>query len=146
MNGSDMQGYTIEDIQVGMEASFSREITESLVNSFAEITGDYNPVHVDEEYANNTRFKGRIAHGLLTASFLSTVLGTKLPGPGAIYMHQDLVFRAPVRFGEVVVASAKVEKINIHRRVVVLSCKCTVEGKVVLNGEAVMMVPSNAKS
>lgn len=146
MNDCEMRGYTIEELQVGMEASFEREITEDLVNRFAEVSGDINPVHVDEDYANKSRFKGRIAHGLLTASFLSTVLGTKLPGPGAIYMHQDLVFRAPVRFGETVLASVKVEKTNLHRRVVVLSCKCEVDGRVVLQGEAVMMVPSNKKS
>ncbi len=137
-----MRGYGIEELELGMEASFEKEITEDLINQYAELSGDYNPVHTDEAFAKTTRFKGRIAHGLLTGSFISTVLGTKLPGPGCIYLHQDLVFRAPVRIGEVVIASVKVEKVNFHRRVVVLSCKAEVNNRVVLQGEAVMMVPS----
>jgi len=140
-----MRGYGIEELEIGMEASYEREITEELVAQYAELSGDFNPVHMDEEFAKGTRFKGRIAHGLLTASFLSTVLGTKLPGPGSIYLHQDLIFRAPVRFGDVVLSSVKVEKVNLHRRVVVLSCKCEVKGRAVLQGEAVMMVPSYEK-
>lgn len=135
-------GYCVEDLSIGMEASYEREVTEEMVVKFAELSGDTNPVHMDEEFAKNTRFKGRIAHGLLTASFLSTVLGTRLPGPGSIYLHQDLVFRAPVRIGDVVIASVKVEKINWHRRVVTLPCRCTVNGRVVMGGQAVMMVPS----
>ncbi len=138
-------GYTIEDLEIGMEASFEKEITEALIINFAEISGDHNPVHLDEEYAKTTRFKGRIAHGLLTAGFLSTVLGTKLPGPGSIYLHQDLIFRAPVRIGDLVTASVRVEKVNFHRRVVVLSCRCSVKNRVVIGGEAVMMVPSSKK-
>lgn len=134
-------GYYIEDLEIGMEDSFEKEVTEALILAFAEISGDTNPVHVDEDYAKTTRFKGRIAHGILSASFISTVLGTKLPGPGSIYLHQDLVFRAPVRIGDVVTSSVRVEKINFHRRVVTLSCKCTVNNRVVINGEAVMMVP-----
>lgn len=140
------KGYFIEDLSIGMEASYEREVTEDLINKFAEISGDTNPVHVNEAYAKTTRFKGRIAHGLLTASFVSTVLGTMLPGPGCIYLHQDLVFRLPVRIGDVVVSSVKVEKINWHRRVVTLSCQCTVKGRVVMGGEAIMMVPSNENS
>ncbi|GJM03820.1 MAG: (R)-hydratase [Rhodomicrobium sp.] len=135
-------GYLIEDLEVGMEATYEREVTEALIVAFAEVSGDTNPVHLDEEYAKTTRFKGRIAHGLLTASFLSTILGTKLPGEGSIYLHQDLVFRAPVRIGDVVLAGVKVEKINFHRRVVVLSCYAKVRNRTVLQGEAVMMVPS----
>ncbi len=134
-------GYYIEDLEIGMEESFVKEVTEELIIAFAEISGDTNPVHLDEEYAKTTRFKGRIAHGLLTAGFISTVLGTKLPGPGSIYLHQDLIFRAPVRIGDVVTSSVKVEKINFHRRVVTLSCSCSVNNRVVIGGEAVMMVP-----
>ncbi len=139
-------GYFIEDLSIGMEASYEREVTEELVNLFAEVSGDSNPVHMDEEYAKTTRFKGRIAHGLLTASFVSTVLGTQLPGPGCIYLHQDLVFRFPVRFGDTVISSVKVEKINWHRRVVTLACQCTVKGRVVMGGQAMMMVPSRENS
>lgn len=145
MKAVDIQGYCIEELSIGMEASFEREVTEELVAQFAEVSGDRNPVHLDEAYAANTRFKGRIAHGLLTASFISTVLGTKLPGAGSIYLRQDLVFRAPVRFGDVVTTSVKVEKVNWHRRVVTLSCQCEVKGRVVLGGQAVMMVPSCEK-
>ncbi len=139
-------GYFIEDLSIGMEASYEREVTEELVNLFAEVSGDSNPVHMDEEYAKTTRFKGRIAHGLLTASFVSTVLGTQLPGPGCIYLHQDLVFRFPVRFGDTVISSVKVEKINWHGRVVTLACQCTVKGRVVMGGQAMMMVPSRENS
>lgn len=142
MENAVNSGYCIEDLEIGMEASFEKEVTEALINSYAELSGDTNPVHIDEEFAKTTRFKGRIAHGLLSASFLSTVLGTKLPGPGSIYLHQDLVFRAPVRIGDVVIASVKVEKINFHRRVVTLSCSCKVNNRVVIGGEAVMMVPT----
>lgn len=135
-------GFFIEDLSIGMEASYEREVTEALIDKFAEVSGDTNPVHMDDEFAKTTRFKGRIAHGLLTASFVSTVLGTQLPGPGCIYLHQDLVFRYPVRIGDVVIASVKVEKINWHRRVVTLTCQCTVKGRVVMGGQAMMMVPS----
>ncbi len=144
--GSIDEGYFLEDLSIGMEAAYEREITEDLIEKFAEVSGDVNPVHMDEEFAKGTRFKGRIAHGLLTASFVSTVLGTKLPGPGSIYLHQDLVFRAPVRIDDVVTASVKIEKINWHRKVVTLSCKCVVNNRVVMGGQAVMMVPSREKS
>ena len=140
------EGYVIEELSIGMEAAFERRVTEALIDLFAEVSGDTNPVHLDEDYAAKTRFKGRIAHGLLTASFVSTVLGTKLPGAGSIYLHQDLVFRAPVRIDDVVTARVQVTKINWHRRVVTLSCACEVEGRVVMGGQAVMMVPSREKA
>lgn len=142
MENAVVTGYFLEDLSIGMEASYERVVTEDLIIKFAEISGDTNPVHMDEDYAKTTRFKGRIAHGLLTASFVSTVLGTILPGPGCIYLHQDLVFRLPVKIDDTVISSVKIEKINWHRRVVTLSCKCTVNGRVVMGGEAVMMVPS----
>ena len=146
MESDEMRSYYIEDLSIGMEASFEREVSEDLIVKFAQVSGDTNPVHMGEEFAKKTRFKGRIAHGLLTASFVSTVLGTRLPGAGSIYLHQDLVFRAPVRIGDVVTASVKVEKINWHRRVVTLSCSCTVKGRMVMGGQAMMMVPSNEKA
>jgi 3-hydroxybutyryl-CoA dehydratase len=103
-----------------------------------------NPVHLDQEFAKNTMFKGRIAHGMLTASFISTVLGTKLPGPGCIYISQDLRFRAPVRVGDTVRAEVTVSEILRDKKRVVLLTKCTVGDRVVVDGTAVVMVPSRA--
>ena len=93
-------GYDIEDLEVGMSASFAKTITEADIVMFAGVSGDMNPVHLDAEYAEKTVFKGRIAHGMLSAAFISTVLGTKLPGPGTVYLAQSLKFKAPVRIGD----------------------------------------------
>ena len=111
---------------------------------FAGVSGDTNPVHLDDEYAAGTPFKGRIAHGMLTAAFISAVLGTILPGPGAIYMSQSLRFKAPVRPGDTVRARARVTAIDPQRRRVTLETLCTVGGTIVVEGEALVMVPSRA--
>ena len=135
------QGYFFEDLAVGMEGSFAKKINNEDVLAFAELSGDTNPVHLDDAYAAGTMFKQRIAHGFLTASLISTVLGTKLPGPGCIYLSQNLKFRAPVHIGDEVVATAKVTSLDPEKGRAVLATQCAVNGKGVLDGEAVMMVP-----
>src|SRR5437763_13792545 len=125
-----------------MTAIHSKTVTEADVVLFAGISGDINPVHLDNDYARDTMFKGRIAHGMLSASFISTVLGTKLPGPGAIYLSQTLKFKAPVRPGETVVARATITAIDKRR--VTLATTCQIGEIVVIEGEAIVMVPSRA--
>jgi 3-hydroxybutyryl-CoA dehydratase len=139
-NGSLGHGYYFEDLAVGMEASYAKKITNDDVLAFADLSGDTNPVHLNDEFAASTIFKQRIAHGFLTASLLSTVLGTKLPGPGCIYLSQSLKFRAPVRIGDEVVATARITSLDPEKGRAVLACDCAVNGKPVLDGEAVMMV------
>lgn len=138
---SDIKQNFIEDLVVGQSASLSKTVNEADVAGFAEITGDFNPVHVDEDYARGTIFKGRIAHGMLTAGVLSAVLGTELPGPGAIYMSQNMKFRAPVMLGDTIVASVVIEEIIMNKKQVRLSCQCHVGDTLVLDGEARLMVP-----
>lgn len=137
-------GYFLEDLAVGMEASYERQVSEADIVAFSAVSGDSNPVHLDEAYAAATPFKSRIAHGMLTASFISTVLGTRLPGHGSIYLSQSLRFRAPVRIGDVVHATASIVAIDERRRRVTLACTCRVGGEVVLDGEALVLVPSRA--
>jgi len=141
MNG---QGYFLEDLKVGMTASYAKTVTEADVVLFAGISGDTNPVHLNEEFAKETMFQGRIAHGMLSASFISTVLGTKLPGPGAIYLSQNLKFKAPVRPGDTVSATATITDIVPEKKRVVMQTTCSVRNQVVLEGEAVVMVPARS--
>lgn len=131
-----------EDLQLGMEETYAKTVTAEDVSNFAVLSGDTNPLHLDEVYAAGTRFGGRIAHGMLTASFLSTILGTRLPGPGAIYLSQSLNFRAPVRVGETVTARARVVALCETSRRATLECECLVGEKTVVDGEAVVLVPS----
>jgi 3-hydroxybutyryl-CoA dehydratase len=138
-------GYYFEDLAVGMEANYAKTITNDDVLAFAELSGDVNPVHLSDAFASATMFKQRIAHGFLTASLLSTVLGTKLPGPGCIYLSQSLKFRAPVFIGDKVVATAKITSLDPEKGRAVLACDCSVNGKTVLDGEAVMMVSRREK-
>lgn len=138
-------GMYIEDLEAGMTAVFGKTITEADILMFAGVSGDTNPVHLDEQFANDTPFKGRIAHGILTASLISTVIGTKLPGPGCIYMSQSLKFLAPVRAGETVRAVVTVKDVNLERRRVTLETLCLVNGERVVEGEALIMVPCRAK-
>jgi 3-hydroxybutyryl-CoA dehydratase len=139
-----LKGYYIEDIEVGMEAAHERTVTGADIDAFAEISGDRNPVHLDDNFAAKTPFKERIAHGMLTASFISTVLGTKLPGTGAIYLSQTLRFKAPVKIGDCVRAAAKVISLDRDKRRVSLACQASVDDRIVLEGEALVMVPSRA--
>lgn len=138
---SDLMGYTIEDLSVGMTAVFAKTVTEADIVLFAGISGDINPVHLNHEFATETMFEGRIAHGMLTASFISTVIGTKLPGPGAIYLKQSLNFKAPVRAGDTVRARATIREVIPEKRRIVMETVATVADKVVLDGEALIMVP-----
>ncbi len=136
------QGYYIEDLNEGMEASFSKTVTEADIVLFAGVSGDTNPVHIDEEAAKKSVFEGRIAHGMLTASYLSTVLGTRLPGPGCIYLSQSLRFKGPVRIGDTVTAIVRVKEVMMSKKRVILETLCQVKGKDVLDGEATVMVSS----
>lgn len=129
-------------VAVGQTASFSKTITESDVYTFAGLSGDLNPAHINEEYAKNTRFGGRIAHGMLSAGLISAVIGMQLPGPGTIYMGQTLKFLAPVHFGDTVTATVKVLSIDEERHRAVLETTCTnQENALVVSGEAKVLLP-----
>ena len=136
----ELHGYYFEDLSVGMSASFAKTVTESDIVLFAGVTGDLNPVHVNEEFARGTMFEGRIAHGMLSAGFISTVFGTRLPGPGCIYVSQNLRFRAPVRIGDTVTARVTVTELNERKAMATFETVCLVGGKEVVTGEAVLMV------
>ena len=132
----------IEDIEMGMTRYIRKVITDEDIERFAEISTDHNPVHLDDEYARDTIFEGRIAHGMLTAGLISAVIGEQLPGHGTIYMSQNLKFLAPVRPGDLVHAEVKVVDMVIDKRRVKLDCRCEVNGKNVLVGEAIVLAPS----
>ena len=132
----------IEDIEMGMTRYIQKIITDRDIEQFAEISTDHNPVHLDDEYARDTIFEGRIAHGMLTAGLVSAVIGEQLPGHGTIYMSQNLKFLAPVRPGDLVHAEVKVVDMVIDKRRVKLDCRCEVNGKNVLVGEAIVLAPS----
>jgi len=138
-----VQGYDIEDLQSGMTASFAKTVTEADILMFAGVSCDINAVHLNEEYAKTTMFGGRIAHGMLTAGFISAVLANKLPGPGTIYLGQTLKFKAPVRIGDTVTTTVTVREVIVAKKRVILDNVCTVAGKVVLEGESTMMCTSN---
>jgi 3-hydroxybutyryl-CoA dehydratase len=142
MNVMSRQVYHFEDLELGMEASFAKTVSEADILGFSEVTGDKNPVHLDREFAAKTMFKTPIAHGMLTAGYISAVFDMELPGPGAIYVSQTLNFRGPVRAGDRVVAKVRVMELYPAKRRARFECVCTVDGKPVLEGEAVLMVPS----
>ena len=134
-----MNGLTIDELKVGDSAEQSKTVSETDIYLFAGITGDFNPAHVDEEYARRTFFGTRIAHGLLTAGFISAVLGCRLPGPGAVYMRQELSFLGPVRIGDTITARVEVLEIDREKGRARLLTTCdNQEGKRVLNGEALV--------
>ena len=139
------EGYFIEDLKTGQSASFAKTVSEADIVLFAGVSGDTNPVHLDQSFAEKTPFKTRIAHGMLSAGFISTVFGTKLPGPGSIYMSQTLRFKAPVKIGDTVVATCTVTEIIAEKRRAMFSTICKVGETVVIEGEAVIMVPSRNK-
>ena len=139
--GDGIRQADLDLIEVGQKAAVERTFDEAAVRAFAELSGDFNPVHLDAAFAAKTRFGRPIVHGLLTASLISTVVGTRLPGQGSIYVSQSLRFRAPVFVGDTVRAEAEVREVHRERRRVVLDTRCLVEGKVVISGEAVMWVP-----
>lgn len=130
-----------EDLAVGQEASMSRTVGEADIVAYAELSGDYNPVHINPEYAANTIFKERIAHGILSAGYISAIFGMQLPGPGSIYISQTLNFRAPVKIDDVVVTTVKLVELVPEKKRARFETVCTVNGKPVLSGEAVLMVP-----
>lgn len=132
----------IDDLEIGMERSLSKVIGDREIEMFAELSTDHNPVHLDEEYAKNTMFKGRIAHGMLTAGLISAIIGEQLPGHGTVYLKQNLTFTAPVRPDDLVIATVKVVKIDPAKRRVTLECQCSVGDTIVLKGEALVLAPS----
>ncbi|EOC99982.1 MaoC family dehydratase [Caldisalinibacter kiritimatiensis] len=137
-----MKGLTIKELNVGDKASFQKTITETDVYLYAGITGDLNPAHINQEVSEKTMFKGRIAHGMLTAGLISAVLGMKLPGPGTIYLGQELKFTAPVRFGDTIKAEVEVIEKNEEKNRIKLNTVCTNQnGDVVLKGVATVMPP-----
>lgn len=142
---SKLHGYYFEDLEVGMSDVFAKTVTEADIMAFAGMSGDTNPVHLNQDFAATTMFGGRIAHGMLSASFISTVIGTKLPGPGCIYVGQSLRFKAPVRAGDTVVAQCTVTKLIPEKKFIELKTQCLIGDKVVIDGEATIMVPSKAK-
>lgn len=141
---NELNGYDIEDIKVGMSATFAKTITEADIVLFAAVSGDNNAVHINEEFAQTTAFKGRIAHGMLSASVISAAIAGRLPGPGTIYLGQNLRFKAPVRPGDTVHATVTVAELIPDKRRVKLETVCTVAGKVVIEGDAIVMTTSRA--
>ncbi len=134
-------GLYLEDLTVGRTAERTHTVVEADIEAFAAVSGDRNPVHLDEAYAAATAFKGRIAHGMLSAAYISAILGMDLPGPGAIYLSQNLVFKRPVRIGDTVLARATVVAVDGDKARATLKTECLVNGKVVVDGEATVMVP-----
>lgn len=138
-----MKMKTIKDINVGDSESFTKTVTETDVYNFAGVSGDYNPAHVNESYAKETMFKGRIAHGMLSAGFISTVLGTLLPGPGSVYMGQELKFVKPVFFNDTITATCTVTEIIEDKKRIILDTICTnQDGEEVLTGSATIFLPN----
>jgi 3-hydroxybutyryl-CoA dehydratase len=133
--------HAFEDLRPGQSESLMRTVMERDIALFAELSGDANPIHLCDRFAGNTRFGQRIAHGMLTASLISALLGTRLPGPGAIYLSQTLTFLAPVTIGDVVTVRVEVAELVTERRRVRLACECVVDGKAVLEGEAWVAMP-----
>lgn len=133
--------YPIEDIYIGMEVSYSQTITDADIKSFAGISGDNNPVHMSDEYAEQSRFKKRVAHGLMSASYFSALFGTKIPGPGCVYVSQSLFFKKPVYLNDTVTAIVTVKGVNLEKRRVFFKTECKVKNKIVIDGEAELYVP-----
>ena len=142
---NELNGHDFEDLKKGMTATFAKTITEADIVLFAGVSGDNNAVHINEEFAKTTRFGGRIAHGFLTASTISAAVANRLPGPGTIYLSQQLNFRAPVRIGQTVHASVSVSAIDHDRRRVTLDAVCRVGETVVIDGQALVMTTSSTK-
>ncbi len=131
----------IEEIEEDMQVSYSQTITDADVKAFSGISGDKNPIHMDEEYAQNSRYKGRIAHGLMSASYFSALFGTKIPGSGCVYVSQSLKFLRAVYIGDTVTATVIVKSVDLENRRVVFRTLCKVKNKVVIDGEAELYVP-----
>ena len=144
-NSNALQQFFLEDLEVGMARSLSKLVTAEDVDAFARVTGDCNPIHLDDDYAATaTPFGARIAHGMLTAGILSALFGTQFPGLGCIYMNQTLKFKAPVFLDSLVTATATVAEIDTEKARVTFDCVCTVGDKVVLDGQALLLVPKRS--
>lgn len=130
----------IEDFFVGQSAELTRVVDDATVRAFAEVSGDHNPLHLDEDFARRTPYRGRIAHGALIASYLSALLGNELPGPGSIFVSMDLAFQHPVRIGDTVVSRAEIVSIDLKTRMVGLACSCRVGDREVMASKASVMV------
>lgn len=139
-----MSGLFLEDLSVGQSAELTRTVEEKDVVAFADVSGDHNPVHLDEAFAATTPFKTRIAHGMLSGAYISALIAGKLPGPGAIYLSQNLVFKRPVKLGDEVTVKVTITAIDEAKARVTLATVCTVGGKTVVDGEAVIMAPRKA--
>ncbi len=144
MPNKELHGYYFEDMKEGMTNVYGKTVSDADIILFSGVSGDINPVHLNHEFACESVFEGRIAHGMLTASFISTVIGTKMPGPGCIYVNQNLRFKAPVKSGDTVIARVTVTKVIPEKKFVELKTICTVGEKVVIDGEATVMVPSES--
>lgn len=143
---SDFEGYGINELEVGQSAEITRLVDDNTVQQFAEVSGDFNPLHMDEAYAARSPFRGRIAHGALVASFISCVLGNHLPGPGAVFAGMTMRFERPVRIGDTVIARATVTEVDIKARRVKLACVCEVEGQTCMEADAEVIVRKRRKS
>ncbi len=139
----ELHGYFIDDLQVGMTDVYVRTVTETDVVQYSQISGDDNPIHMNEEFAKQTIFNGRIAHGMLTCGYISALLGTKLPGPGCAYINQNLNFLAPVRVGDTVQTRVTVKEIIKGANNVICEIVCSIEDIVVIDGTATLWVPDN---
>ena len=142
---NEIGGYEFEELRVGMSATYAKTITEADIVLFAAVSGDNNAIHTNEEFAATTIFKGRIAHGMLSASVISAALANKLPGPGAIYMSQNLRFRTPVRAGDTVRATVTVKELIPEKHRVLLGTCCTVRDEVVIEGDALVALPASSR-
>lgn len=141
MKNMTLSSIPIEDINVGMSMSYSRTINDRDIRLFAELSGDNNPVHLDEKYAESSRFKKRIAHGLMSAGFFSALFGTKIPGVGCVYVAQSLKFKRPVYIDDNVTATVTVTSLDLKNRRVFFDTVCTVKSKIVISGEAEIYIP-----
>ena len=144
MNEETGAGLKFEDLAVGQHAQSENAVSEAVIAAFADVSGDYNPVHLDEAFAAATPFKGRIAHGMLSAAYISALIGTRLPGPGAIYVSQTLNFRRPVRIGAQVLTRVEITALDPEKARAAIATTCSVDGKIVLEGEAIVLVPRRA--
>ena len=142
---NELGGYEFKELRVGMFKTYAKTITEADIVLFAAVSGDNNAIHTNEEFAATTIFKGRIAHGMLSASVISAALANKLPGPGAIYMSQNLRFRAPVRAGDTVHATVTIKELNPEKRRVLLDTCCRVSDKVVIEGDALLSLSASSR-
>lgn len=136
----------IEEVEVGMRATYSQTVTDADVKAYAGISGDNNPAHMSDVYAKNSRFRARIAHGLYSAGFFSALFGTRLPGPGCVYVSQNLRFKKPVYLGDTVIAEISVTSVDVIKRRIFFNTVCVVKGRIVIDGEAEIYIPKPIRS